>query len=245
MARSDLRLGVNIDHVATIRQARGTAYPDIVAAGLAAEAAGADGITIHLREDRRHIQDTDLAKLRDALTARINLEMAATQEMVGIARELAPQACCIVPEKREELTTEGGLDAVSNYDHLAPICSALAAKGIEVSLFIDPQIKQIDAAVRLAVPVIELHTGRYAECDKGPRRAKELEIVADAVETATQKGLCVNAGHGLHYENVAEIAAIEELNELNIGHSIVSRALFVGLHQAVTEMKDCMRKARS
>ena len=245
MARSDLRLGVNIDHVATIRQARGTAYPDIVAAGLAAEAAGADGITIHLREDRRHIQDADLAKLRDALTARINLEMAATPEMVGIARELAPQACCIVPEKREELTTEGGLDAASNYAQLAPICSTLAAKGIEVSLFIDPQIIQIDAAVRLAVPVIELHTGRYAECDKGPRRARELDIVADAVATATQKGLCVNAGHGLHYENVAEIAAIEELNELNIGHAIVSRALFVGLHQAVIEMKDCMQKARS
>ena len=245
MARSDLRLGVNIDHVATIRQARGTAYPDIVAAGLAAEAAGADGITIHLREDRRHIQDADLAKLRDALSARINLEMAATPEMVGIACELAPQACCIVPEKREELTTEGGLDAASNYDQLAPICNALAAKGIEVSLFIDPQIIQIDATVRLAVPVIELHTGRYAECDKGPRRARELDIVADAVATATQKGLCVNAGHGLHYENVAEIAAIEELNELNIGHAIVSRALFVGLHQAVTEMKDCMQKARS
>ena len=244
MAGSDLRLGVNIDHVATIRQARGTPYPDIVAAARAAQAGGADGITVHLREDRRHIQDADLAQLRHALTARMNLEMAATPEMVGIARNVAPEACCIVPEKREELTTEGGLDAVSNYTQLAPICAALSASGIEVSLFIDPEAAQIDAAVRLAVPAIELHTGRYAEQDTDVQRRKELQTIATAAKNAKQQGLCINAGHGLHYENVAAIAAIDELNELNIGHSIVARAMFVGLRQAVAEMKECMRKAR-
>ena len=245
MAGSDLRLGVNIDHVATIRQTRGTPYPDIVAAARAAEAGGADGITIHLREDRRHIQDADLTRLRKAMTARINLEMAATPEMVGIARDVAPAACCIVPEKREELTTEGGLDAVSNFSQLAPICAALSASGIEVSLFIDPEAGQIDAAVRLAVPVIELHTGRYAEQETDAQRRKELQTITTAAKSAKQQGLCVNAGHGLHYGNVAAIAAIDELNELNIGHSIVARAMFVGLQQAVAEMKGCMRKARS
>lgn len=244
MATSDLRLGVNIDHVATIRQARGTPYPDIVTAAQAAQAGGADGITIHLREDRRHIQDADLTALRSALTARINLEMAATAEMARIARDVAPEACCIVPEKREELTTEGGLDAVAHFTQLAPICAALSASGIEVSLFIDPDAAQIDAAVRLAVPAIELHTGRYAEQETDALREKELKIITSAAKSAHQKGLCVNAGHGLHYENVAAIAAIDEFNELNIGHSIVARAVFVGLHQAVAEMKECMRKAR-
>ncbi len=241
MAGTDLRLGVNIDHVATIRQARGTVYPDTLDAARAAQAGGADGITVHLREDRRHIQDADLTRLRRALSARMNLEMAATQEMVGIACKIAPEACCIVPEKREELTTEGGLDAVSHYAQLAPVCEALAASGIEVSLFIDPQAAQIDAAVRLAVPAIEIHTGRYAEHDSGV----ELENIAGAVRRAKAQGLCVNAGHGLHYENVGPIAAIKEINELNIGHAIVARALFVGLQQAVAEMKECMRKART
>ena len=245
MAHDDIRLGVNIDHAATIRQARGTAYPDIVEAAGEAEAGGADGITIHLREDRRHIQDADVRMLKPALSTRMNLEMAATAEMVDMACAFAPEACCIVPEKRNELTTEGGLDAAANYDWLAPMCEKLADAGIEVSLFIDPQSAQIESAIRLGVPVIEIHTGRYAEASTNDARRRELDIIIEAIAEARTGGLCVNAGHGLHYENVGAIAAIGELNELNIGHSIVSRALFIGLRQAVAEMKHLMRQARS
>ena len=245
MAHDDIRLGVNIDHAATIRQARGTSYPDILAVAREAEAGGADGITIHLREDRRHIQDADVRMLKPVLSKRMNLEMAATAEMVDIACELAPEACCIVPEKRNELTTEGGLDAAANYDRLAPVCEKLTDAGIEVSLFIDPEQAQIESAIRLGVPVIEIHTGRYAAASTNDARRRELDIIIEAVAQARTGGLCVNAGHGLHYENVSAIAAIGELNELNIGHSIVSRALFTGLRQAVAEMKQLMRQARS
>jgi pyridoxine 5-phosphate synthase len=245
MAHHDIRLGVNIDHVATIRQARGTVYPDILAAAREAEAGGADGITVHLREDRRHIQDADVRTLRQAISTRMNLEMAATLEMVEIACSLAPEACCIVPEKRNELTTEGGLDAAANRVHLAPVCETLAAGGIEVSLFIDPEAAQIQAAIDLGAPVVELHTGRYAEAQSDDDRRRELEVIINAVAQARTGGLCVNAGHGLHYENVRDIAAIGELNELNIGHSIVARAVFTGLRQAVAEMKELMLRARS
>jgi pyridoxine 5-phosphate synthase len=238
-----LRLGVNIDHVATVRNARGAGYPDPVRAALVAAMAGADGITAHLREDRRHITDNDIARLSAKLTIPLNLEMAATDEMLGIALKHRPHAACIVPEKREERTTEGGLDAAGQHDHLAPMVRALGAADIRVSLFIEPDPRQIDAALRLGVPVVELHTGRYAELD-GPDRADELKRLADAAALATKNGLEVHAGHGLTVANVAPVAAIPQLAELNIGHSIIADAIFMGLEGAVRAMRAAMDAAR-
>ncbi|MBZ9568651.1 pyridoxine 5'-phosphate synthase [Modicisalibacter tunisiensis] len=229
-------LGVNIDHVATLRQARGTRYPDPVQAALLAEEAGADGITLHLREDRRHIQEHDVRRLAEVVNTRINLEMAVTEEMVAFAERVKPANVCLVPEKREELTTEGGLDVVGGRATIAPACERLAAAGCEVSLFIDPDPEQIRAAHEIGAPVIELHTGAYAEA-RGETARLEHARVAAAAELALELGLTVNAGHGLHYHNVEPIAAIPGINELNIGHAIIARALFVGLKEAVAEMK--------
>ncbi|MBZ9537932.1 pyridoxine 5'-phosphate synthase [Modicisalibacter tunisiensis] len=229
-------LGVNIDHVATLRQARGTRYPDPVQAALLAEEAGADGITLHLREDRRHIQEHDVRRLAEVVNTRINLEMAVTEEMVAFAERVKPVNVCLVPEKREELTTEGGLDVVGGRATIAPACERLAAAGCEVSLFIDPDPEQIRAAHEIGAPVIELHIGAYAEA-RGETARLEHARVAAAAELALELGLTVNAGHGLHYHNVEPIAAIPGINELNIGHAIIARALFVGLKEAVAEMK--------
>ena len=235
-------LGINIDHVATLRQARGTRYPDPVQAALIAEQAGADGITVHLREDRRHIQDRDVELLAHTLQTRMNLEMAATEEMVGIARRIGPAHSCLVPEKREELTTEGGLDVVANEDWIRDCCARLADAGIEVSLFIDADPAQIEAAVRCRAPAIEIHTGHYADLTAPEARdkeaaARELTRIRDAVALGREAGLIVNAGHGLHYHNTRDIAAIPGINELNIGHAIIARAVISGLHEAVREMK--------
>lgn len=238
MNRSNIQLGVNIDHVATVRQARGTVYPDLSAAAQAAIAGGADAITVHLREDRRHIQDADVGTLRGVLAGRLNLEIAATTEMVDIACGIGPDVCCIVPERREELTTEGGLDVCARSTALTGICATLAAAGIEVSLFVDPDPDQIDAAVLVGAPTIELHTGQYALANDASKA--ELEAIVRAAAYARGRGLRVNAGHGLHYDNVAAVAAIEGIHELNIGHAIVARALFVGLERAVAEMKLAM-----
>ncbi len=238
-----LRLGVNIDHVATVRNARGAGYPDPVRAALLAAEAGADGITAHLREDRRHITDDDIARLSEQLTIPLNLEMAATDEMLAIALRHTPHAACIVPEKREEVTTEGGLDAAGRYDRLEPLVGALRDAGIRVSLFIEPDARQIDAAIRLGAPVIELHTGSY--CDlAGEAQAAELRRLADAAALATKNGIEVHAGHGLTYSNVAPIAAIPQVRELNIGHFLVGEALFVGLDEAVRQMRAAMDAAR-
>jgi pyridoxine 5-phosphate synthase len=238
-----LRLGVNIDHVATVRNARGTDYPDPVAAALLAAEAGADGITAHLREDRRHISDDDIARLSAQLAIPLNLEMAATDEMLQIALRHRPHAACIVPEKREERTTEGGIDAAGQHNRLAPLVRELGAARIRVSLFIEPDSRQIEAALSLGVPVVELHTGRYAELD-GEARIAELRRVADAAALAAKNGIEVHAGHGLTLDNVAPIAAIPQLRELNIGHSIVADALFVGLGEAVRRMRAAMDAAR-
>jgi pyridoxine 5-phosphate synthase len=235
-------LGVNIDHVATLRQARGTRYPSPAEAALAAEQAGADYITLHLREDRRHIQDADVETIRRMLTTRMNLEAAVTAEMIAIARRVAPQDVCLVPERRAELTTEGGLDVRAQFKLVRDACRDLAEQGIRVSLFIDADRAQIDAAARTGAPVIELHTGRYAEA--GPiAAAAELEKLRAAAAYAGDKGLHVNAGHGLHYENVQAVAAIPEIAELNIGHAIVARAIFVGMARAVREMKALIETA--
>ena len=238
-----LRLGVNIDHVATVRNARGAGYPDPVRAALVAAAAGADGITAHLREDRRHITDDDIARLSAELAIPLNFEMAATDEMRAIALRHRPHAACIVPEKREEITTEGGLDADRLYDRLAPLVAELQSVNIRVSLFIEPDPRQIEAALRLGAPVIELHTGRYAELE-GEARAGELRRLADAAALAAKNGIEVHAGHGLTYDNVAAIAAIPQVRELNIGHFLVGEALFVGLGEAVRQMRDAMDAAR-
>ena len=238
-----LRLGVNIDHVATVRNARGAGYPDPVRAALLAAEAGADGITAHLREDRRHITDDDIARLAAALTVPLNLEMAATDEMLGIALRHRPHAACIVPEKREERTTEGGLDAAGQYNHLAPLVAELSAARVRVSLFIEPDARQIDAAIRLGAPVVELHTGRYAELD-GDARAEELRRLADAAALAAKNGIEVHAGHGLTYVNVGPIAAIPQLRELNIGHFLIGEALFVGVGDSVRTMRAAMDAAR-
>ena len=238
-----LRLGVNIDHVATVRNARGAGYPDPVRAALVAAAAGADGITAHLREDRRHITDDDIARLSDELTIPLNLEMAATDEMLAIALRHRPHAACIVPEKREELTTEGGLDAAGLHNRLAPLVGELKAARIRVSLFIEPDARQIEAAIRLGAPVVELHTGRYAELD-GAARTAELGRLSDAAALAAKNGIEVHAGHGLTYDNVGPIAAIPQVRELNIGHFLVGEALFVGLGEAVRQMRDSMDAAR-
>ena len=238
-----LRLGVNIDHVATVRNARGAGYPDPVRAGLLAAEAGADGITAHLREDRRHITDDDIARLSAELTIPLNLEMAATDEMLGIALRHKPHAACIVPEKREELTTEGGLDAAGQFARLAPMVAALLDAGIRVSLFVEPDAAQIDAAIRLGAPVVELHTGRYAEIE-GEARTAELRRLSDAAALAAKNGIEVHAGHGLTFDNVGPIAAIPQVRELNIGHFLVGEALFVGLGDAVRRMREEMDTAR-
>lgn len=241
--KNPIYLGVNIDHVASLREARGTRYPDPVQAAIEAEQAGADGITLHLREDRRHIQQRDAFLLKDIVQTKMNLEMAVTEEMLDIAEQLKPQDCCLVPEKRAELTTEGGLDVHGQQDKIAKACQRLANAGIQVSLFIDAEIPQIDAAVACGAPVIEIHTGHYADYQGRQQRMEREKIIA-AVAYATEKGLQVNAGHGLHYHNVQDIARIEAINELNIGHAIIARAVFTGLQAAVSEMKALMREAR-
>jgi len=239
-----IRLGVNIDHVATLRQVRGTAYPSPVQAALMAEVAGADLITLHLREDRRHIQDDDVEVLRQTLTTRMNLESAVTPEMIAIALRVRPHDVCLVPERRAELTTEGGLDVKGNFARIKEVCRELGAAGIRVSLFIAAERAQIDAAVEAGAPAIEIHTGSYAEADNTSRQADELSRIAREAAYAAGLGLKVNAGHGLHYHNVQPVAAIPELAELNIGHAIVSQALFVGWSEAVREMKRLMLAAR-
>lgn len=236
-------LGVNIDHVATLRQARGTRYPDPVQAALVAEEAGADGITLHLREDRRHIQERDLRVMAQVLQTRMNFECAVTEEMLRFAEELRPAHVCLVPEKREELTTEGGLDVVGQFDKVQAACRRLGKIGIDVSLFIDADERQIDAAIRAGAPTIEIHTGAYADAASGAEEAHELERIRSAVVYASGR-LVVNAGHGLHYHNTWPIAALAGINELNIGHAIVSRAVFSGLAAAVRDMKSLMQQAR-
>lgn len=230
-------LGVNIDHVATLRQARGTDYPSPVEAALAAEDAGADYITLHLREDRRHIQDADVAALRKALRTRMNLEAAVTPEMIAFARRIRPHDVCLVPERRAELTTEGGLDVAGKFKRVERACGELAAAGIRVSLFIDADRRQIDAARQAGAPVVELHTGAYAGARGAARTGKALARIRAGAEYAAGKGLHVNAGHGLNYTNVRPVAGIAQVRELNIGHSIVARSVFVGIAQAVREMK--------
>ncbi len=238
-----LRLGVNIDHVATIRNARGGDHPDPVKAALLAVEAGADGITAHLREDRRHIRDEDIASLMAALTVPLNLEMAATAEMLEIALRHKPHAACIVPEKREERTTEGGLDAAGQFDNLAPMVKALAQAGVRVSLFIEPDVAQIDAAIRLGAPVVEFHTGSYAHLS-GQARADELRRISEAAALAARNGIEPHAGHGLTFDNVGPIAAIPQIRELNIGHFLVGEAIFTGLRQAIQTMRAHMDAAR-
>ena len=242
---SKLLLGVNIDHIATIRNARGTIYPDPVNAAFIAEQAGADGITVHLREDRRHITDRDVRILRQTLQTRMNLEMAVTEEMLDIACEIRPHYCCLVPEKREEVTTEGGLDVAGQLEKMTAAVARLQAADIKVSLFIDPDMQQIDAAVAVGAPFIELHTGAYADAETEDAQAMELAKIAAAAEYAAGRGLMVNAGHGLTYHNVAAIAALPEMHELNIGHAIIGRAVIDGLKSAVADMKQIMQNARA
>jgi pyridoxine 5-phosphate synthase len=242
MAR--LRLGVNIDHVATVRNARGGDNPDPVRAALLAQEAGADGITAHLREDRRHISDGDIARLSQGLTIPLNLEMAATDEMLAIALKHRPHACCIVPEKREERTTEGGIDCIAGFARLQPIVAALTEAGIRVSLFIEPDRKQIDAARNLGAPVVELHTGAYANA-RGDARAHMLKHIVNGAAFGTELGLEIHAGHGLTYDNVKPIAAIPQVMELNIGHFLIGEAIFVGLAQAMARMRAAMDEARA
>lgn len=237
-------LGVNIDHVATIRQARGTRYPDPIQAAIEAEQSGADSITLHLREDRRHIQDRDVEMLRNILLTRMNLEMAVTDEMLAIAERVKPEDCCLVPERRAELTTEGGLDVAGQRERLRDACARLKAAGVRVSLFVDAEPAQIEAAADVDAPVIEIHTGHYAEIADPHAREAELKRINAAVNLGRSLGLQVNAGHGLNYHNVAPIAAIADIRELNIGHAIVARALFTGLQEAVREMKRLMVEAR-
>ncbi len=237
-------LGVNIDHVATLRQARGTRYPDPIQAAIEAEQAGADAITLHLREDRRHIQDRDVDMLKDILQTRMNLEMAVTDEMLLIAERVRPADCCLVPERREELTTEGGLDVVGQRARIQAACARLAEAGIRASLFIDADPAQIDAAAEVGAPVIEIHTGHFADMETLAQRDVELAKVVQAVEHGLEVGLQVNAGHGLNYHNVQEVAAIPGIRELNIGHAIIARAVFVGLQPAVQEMKRLIHKAQ-
>lgn len=239
-----LLLGVNIDHVATLRQARLTRYPDPIEAVYAAEMGGADGITVHLREDRRHIQERDVEFIQQMLLTRLNLELAVTDKMIAYAEKIRPAHCCFVPEKREELTTEGGLNVLADFARVKSACERLAASGIEVSLFIDPDPKQIEAAVNCKAPVIEIHTGSYADAKTKSQREMELHRIIHAAQLAHQAGLVVNGGHGLNYQNVAAIARIPEMNELNIGHGIVARAIFCGLENAVREMKRLMMEAR-
>ena len=237
-------LGVNIDHVATLRQARGTTYPDPVNAALICEQAGAEGITLHLREDRRHIQDDDVRRMRPTLKTRMNLELAVTDEMIAFAKEIKPQHVCFVPEKRQEVTTEGGLDVVGNFDAVKAATQELEAIGCDVSLFIDADFAQIDAAVACGAPTIEIHTGAYADAETPEAQQAELERIVKGAEYAASKGLVVNAGHGLNLDNVTPIAAIPQIHELNIGHSLIADAVFVGLAQAVQQMKAVIKSAR-
>ncbi|WP_225085448.1 pyridoxine 5'-phosphate synthase [Pectobacterium colocasium] len=241
---AELLLGVNIDHIATLRNARGTAYPDPVQAAFVAEQAGADGITVHLREDRRHITDRDVRILRETLQTRMNLEMAVTEEMLNIACEVKPHFCCLVPEKRQEVTTEGGLDVAGLQEKINNAVARLSQANILVSLFIDADKRQIDAAVASGAPYIEIHTGAYADALDDEARQHEFERIRDAATYAAAKGLKVNAGHGLTYHNVQSIAALPEMHELNIGHAIIGRAVMSGLKDAVAEMKSLMREAR-
>jgi pyridoxine 5-phosphate synthase len=238
-----IKLGVNVDHVATVRQARGSLYPDPVTAALVAEKAGADSITVHLREDRRHIQERDVEILLATTQTKINLEIAATDAMIALAVGYGPTDCCLVPEKRAELTTEGGLDVAGNRERITLATQRLSKAGIRVSLFIDPDPEQIKAAHDAGAPVIELHTGKYADAKSDKQREQELHHIVQAASQAQQMGLTVNAGHGLHYHNVQDIAAIKNINELNIGHAIIARAIFDGIERAVAEMKRLMREA--
>ncbi len=244
MKNNPILLGVNIDHVATLRQARLTRYPDPIEAAIAAENGGADGITIHLREDRRHIQERDVELIKQVILTRLNLEMAVTDAMVAYAEKLKPEYCCLVPEKRQELTTEGGLDVFSQEKKIHAAAQQLKQAGIQVSLFIDPDTKQIEASARCEAPVIEIHTGTYADAKTEAEREKELQRIIKATNFAHELGLVVNAGHGLNYQNVQAIAAIPEINELNIGHGIIARSIFMGLTPAVREMKRLMIEAR-
>lgn len=243
MIPARLRLGVNIDHVATIRNARGGEHPDPVRAAEVVAAVGGDGITAHLREDRRHIRDDDLKRIQEATSLPLNLEMAATEEMLAIALRHMPHAACIVPERREERTTEGGLDAAGQHNRLAPIVSRLADAGIRVSLFIAPEVRQLEAAMRLGAPVVEFHTGEYAHAE-GEHQAAELRRIADMAALAVKTGIEPHAGHGLTYENVQPVAAIPQLAELNIGHYLIGEAIFVGLEASVKRMRDLMDAAR-
>lgn len=241
---NEILLGVNIDHVATLRQARGTRYPDPVHAALQAEQAGADLITLHLREDRRHIQERDVLMLKDTLLTRMNLEMAVTDEMLAFAEKVKPEDCCLVPERREELTTEGGLDVVGQENRMTEACQQLEEANVRVSLFIDADRSQIEAAKRCGAPVIEIHTGHFADAENHIDKLKELKKIYEAVDIGHDLGLQVNAGHGLHYHNVQDIASIPQIKELNIGHAIISEAVFCGLQSAVSRMKQLMLEAR-
>jgi pyridoxine 5-phosphate synthase len=245
MRADPILLGVNIDHVATLRQARGTRYPDPVQAAIEAEQAGADAVTVHLREDRRHIQERDLEMLGEVLLTRMNLEMAVTEDGLGVAERIRPADCCLVPERRQELTTEGGLDVAGRLPAVREACRRLAGAGVRTSLFIDPDPAQVEAAVAAGAPVVEIHTGRFADAREPAERARELARIATIAGLAHGAGLQVNAGHGLNYQNVGVIAAIGQVRELNIGHAIISRALFTGLAEAVRQMKRLMREARS
>lgn len=238
-----IKLGVNIDHVATLRQARGTRYPDPIQAAREAEQAGADAITLHLREDRRHIQDRDVELLRPLIQTRMNLEMAVADEIVAFACRIRPHECCLVPERRQELTTEGGLDVVGGRKKISDVCARLADAGVRVSLFVDADPRQIEAAAQVGAPMIEIHTGRYADAETEAAQRQELVRIQQAVQQGRELKLQVNAGHGLHYHNVQAIAAIPGISDLNIGHAIVARAVFTGLAEAVREMKRLMREA--
>ena len=237
-----IKLGVNIDHVATLRQARGTRYPDPVQAAIEAEQAGADAITLHLREDRRHIQDQDVEIIRNLIQTRLNLEMSVADEIVAFAARVQPHDCCVVPERRQELTTEGGLDVVGGYEKIATACTLLAQAGVRVSLFVDAESDQIEAAARMGVPVIEIHTGHYADAENEAIQRRKLARIEQAVQQGLKLRLQVNAGHGLNYHNVQAVAAIPGISELNIGHAIVARAVFTGMREAVREMKRLMQE---
>lgn len=244
MGDRKILLGVNIDHVATLREARGTRYPDPIQAAMEVEQAGADSVTLHLREDRRHIQERDVEMLLKILLTRMNLEMAVTEEMLVIAERLRPRDCCLVPERREELTTEGGLDVVSQQQRIADACARLGAAGIRVSLFIDADLRQVEAAARSGAPAVELHTGHYADAATDAECALELQRITVAAQAAAAAGLRVHAGHGLSYQNVGPIASLAQVEELNIGHAIIARALFTGLREAVREMQRLMQLSR-
>jgi len=245
MTRAPIFLGVNIDHVATLRQARHTRYPDPVEAVFAAERGGADGITVHLREDRRHIQERDIDIIQEVLLTRLNLEMAVTEAMISYAEKKRPEHCCLVPERREELTTEGGLDVVGKEKQVRDACERLKQAGCQVSLFIDPDPQQIEASLRCGAEAIEIHTGRYADVKTERDREQEFHRIEQAVKLAQSASMIVNAGHGLNYQNVQAIARIPQIHELNIGHGIIARAIFDGLEQAVREMRRLMIEARN